>query len=308
MKITLMDSHKKGILAIIAAGLMMGFVPFLVRQLLILNSVQVSFLRELIAVAFLLPFIAWKGSLRWKNIEFAKSKAGFAFIASTIGTMIFYMWSIRLINPAISALLLYMAPFYVALLAPIIIKEAPVNNRAMCVLLSLIGLVCVLLPSGNIDLFGVLIGALSGLTYTITFLTLRVLRMRKQGAAELTFYNGLVMCLVLLPFSFINFPSLSTSEWFWALLLGMGPTAIGFALYNYGAGHCTAQETSLLALMEPVSVTIVSWVLLAERLIVLQVLGGIIILIALLILEGVLLDHKENGQDRRRGRKASRSR
>jgi DME family drug/metabolite transporter len=266
-----MEDHTKGILAIAAAGLMMGFVPFLVRQLLALSSVQVSFLREIIAVVFLLPYIVWKGGLTLKNIKFAKSKAGAAFIVSTIGTMIFYMWSVRLISPAISALLLYMAPFYVALLAPIIIKEKPVKNRAICVLLSLVGLVLVLSPGGKMNLLGIIIGALSGLTYTVTFLTLRVLRMRNYGAAELTFYNGFIMCLVLLPLALINFPTLSTIEWWWILLLGIGPTAIGFALYNYGAGHCTAQETSLLALIEPISVSIVSWFLLSETLNAMQI-------------------------------------
>lgn len=293
MIIKKIDNHEKGVASIALGGVMMASAVYFIRMLPSFDGFQLTFLRQAIAALFLLPLVVKNGGFKVEKLKIIKNKVWFILIFSILVSMIAYVYSVQMINPTISSLLMYLAPIYVAILAPILINEKPIEKRNFCFAIAIIGLIFVLSPSGAMNVAGVIAGVISGLAYASVILCIRVLRLGNVDGASLTFYNGTAIALLLFPFAF-SIPTIVAEDLFWMGMLGIIGTAIGATLINYGAGHCTSQEVSLFALAEPVSVSVISWLFLSEILTLLQVLGGVIIIFALLIVEGVILDSKKN--------------
>ncbi len=72
--------------------------------------------------------------------------------------------------------------------------------------------------------------------------------------------------------------------WLWLLLLAIGPTLLGFGLYNVSLSLLPSSTTNLIVTIEPVFTAILAYFLLNERLTALEHFGGGLILAALVIL------------------------
>jgi drug/metabolite transporter (DMT)-like permease len=72
--------------------------------------------------------------------------------------------------------------------------------------------------------------------------------------------------------------------WLLLLLLAIGPTMLGFGLYNVSLSLLPSSTTNLIVTIEPVFTAVLAFFLLGERLTALELAGSGLILIALVIL------------------------
>ncbi len=207
--------------------------------------------------------------------------------------MLSYYTAVSFTNVSISVLLLYTAPFYVLLIAPILLKEKPSKRSLAALIISLVGIVVVVGPenliSGSADggsgyLLGVLMGLFSGFFYACIIMTSRYLRDEYSGLEQL-FISTCVTLVVLFPFTrqasaaslIENLPVL--------LFLGVMITSVGSILYFTGLVHVKAQNASIISLLEPVSAIFFAYILFKDPVSAKTILGCILILLSSLLRE-----------------------
>jgi drug/metabolite transporter (DMT)-like permease len=82
----------------------------------------------------------------------------------------------------------------------------------------------------------------------------------------------------------------------------VGPTVLGFGLYNVGLSYLPSSVANLIATLEPVFTAVIAYLLLGERLTAMQLIGSLMILAgvaSLRVHEGWLAGHLQARSQRR---------
>ena len=182
-------------------------------------------------------------------------------------TVTLYTYSIRHTTAANAALLVNSAPIYVALLAPIFLKEPRARFTWLSLGLAIIGTICVSDPAQlkvNSDSFtGILAAALSGFTYAFVLMISRSLRGRVSGLTQ-TMWSNAIVALVLLPLAVQSSGAAVVSNLPTLIPLGIFSLGLSYLLYFQGLQRISAQVVSVVALFEPVSGALMGMLFFAE--------------------------------------------
>lgn len=185
-------------------------------------------------------------------------------------------------STAVAILTHYLTPAFVALLAPIALKEHATRASLAAVGVSMVGLLLLLRPwsaeAGPSDLVGALLGAGSAACYASNV----IVNKRLAGvfsASELMFYHGVVATPLL---------ALVVPHDAWAgadlgalgvvALGGVGPGAICGLLFVWALQRMPANHASTLTFIEPLVAVLLSVAVLGERVTLLSAGGGALIL------------------------------
>ncbi|HWQ49165.1 MAG TPA: DMT family transporter [Methanosarcina sp.] len=274
----------KANIQVIAASVIYGFSGIFFMYVKNMAAGAVVFYQLLFGLLALAGYLAITGKLSGIRLR-GKRKTLVLLGAFNAGAMVSYYMAVSLTNVSISVLLLYTAPFYVLLLAPVLLKEKHDKKNFVALILSLAGVVMVIGPENLISgsgidpgyLSGVLMGLFSGLFYACVTITSRYLRNEYSGLEQL-FISTFVMLLLLLPFV-KQAPLTALAENLPVLLfLGVTITSVGSILYFTGLLHVKAQNASILSLLEPVSAIFFAYLLLKDPISAETLFGCILIL------------------------------
>ncbi len=261
-------------LTVAISAVLMGSLAIFVRNV-DANPIVVTFFRMTFGLLYLLPLI------RFVRLNLFKNPKMIALSFVSLMTISFYISSIQLVEMAIAALLLYMAPVYVMLF--VILKGERVSSGSIIsLILALIGLFLLLSPYGELNV-GIIFGMLSGLCYALYFIIAKDVR-SFASSIETTFITLTFSSLILIPLAVTsNVLDVFKSKAIWILGLGLIPTAIPFILMNYGIKFCKREVAPIIALIEPVSAGIFGYLVFSEVLTIKQVVGAILTLSSVLI-------------------------
>jgi drug/metabolite transporter (DMT)-like permease len=78
-------------------------------------------------------------------------------------------------------------------------------------------------------------------------------------------------------------PDLPVNGWLILLFLSFVPTIFGFGFYNMSMNYLPASIVNLLATLEPAMTAVEAYIFLDERMTIIQIVGSVIILSAVLI-------------------------
>ncbi len=177
------------------------------------------------------------------------------------------------------------------LIAEAVTGRRRAGTRALAVAgLALLGLALLVgVPSGGRDLTTMLAGAGLALLAAAGFATMTLVGSRPVAGLDDLISTGLAFTLgaaVLTPAAVVTGLSFEESPAAVGLLLllGVGPTALGYAAYFRGLRTTSAGTASLMALLEPLVGTALAMLLLGDRL-GLPGLAGAVLLIVALVLE-----------------------
>ena len=294
--------HIKANAQVVAASVIYGFSGIFFLYIKNMAAGPVVFYQLLFGFLALAAYMAATGKLSGIRLQ-GKRKALLLLGIWHAGVMLSYYTAVSFTNVSISVLLLYTAPFYVLLIAPVLLKEKPSIKSIAALVISLAGVVIVVGPenlvfgSGGVEsgyLFGVLMGLFSGFFYACIIMTSRYLRDEYSGLEQL-FISTCVTLVLLLPFvrqvsaaSLIeNLPVL--------LFLGVTITSVGSILYFTGLVHVKAQNASIISLLEPVSAIFFAYILLKDPISAETLLGCILILSSSLLVSLEDESKTENG-------------
>ncbi|HID43233.1 MAG TPA: permease [Archaeoglobaceae archaeon] len=264
-----MSSNLKASTVIIAA-ILMGSLAVFVRNVP-LHPIQIVFFRTFFGFLFLsIPVMILR-----EKFSIARPKTVVAIIIVNLLTISSYIASIQLIEVAIAALLLYMAPIYVLPIA-YLTGERTGKTIWLALPIGISGLYLMLTPYGEFSP-GIIFGLISGLCYAAMFFLMKSIR-EHMSSLNITFIFLGAISLIVFP-SLLIYP-LKDVNIFWLLGLGLIPTAIAFTLFYYGLKYCKISQAPVFALVEPVSAAIFGFIFFSETLGDKQILGSILILVS----------------------------
>lgn len=199
-----------------------------------------------------------------------------------------YLYAISRTTIATAAILLYTAPVFVIILSALLFHEPFTRAKLIAVLLAFAGCVLVVRgydPAGlRLNLPGVLAGLASGLTYAMYSIFGKTALRRYSPITTLTYalgFGALILGAVALPLGAVRLAHTSAA-WPSIIYLALVTTLLAQWLYLAGLRHVEAGRASLVATLEPVIAAIFGYALLGERLEIWQVVGGALVLSAVL--------------------------
>lgn len=217
------------------------------------------------------------------------------FILGFFGVMVYHLglnYGEQYISPGAASLIIATIPVFIVVLAVMFLNEKITLKKLLGIVLSLCGVLIISVwgtQDASIEIeymFGalaVLAAALMGALYTVAGKKL----LARYSALSLTVYAMLLGSLGLLPFlskSLLDEVSaMSLDSWFVVIFLGVCSTVIGYVLWYVALEMKTASDVSVYLYAIPVISTIISYFLFDDKITLLFIFGGVLVIAGLTI-------------------------
>ena len=215
----------KGIFCIIIAGFGFALMSLFVKLSGDLPSMQKGFFRNIIAVFISsIPLIK-----HWKVINIPKNKTGWLVLISrsvfgTIG-LVLNFYAISHISLADSSIIQKLYPFIIIILSYIFFKEEITRFQFFSIIISFIGIILIIKPSGNdIISMGALAALLGALCAGIAYTCVRYLGTNNISGEFIIFFFSSLSSLMLLPYLIFDYRSMTLYQLSMLLLAGISAT------------------------------------------------------------------------------------
>ena len=246
-----------------------------------LSALSLAFLRALIALPVLFAALKMKNTekVEWRLLKpyiISGSILGFGWLT------LFYGYKHTSIS---STVILYnMCPVYVMIAAPLLLKEAISKIQIAEVFFSFLGLVLIVGQnlSEGYGYLGMALSAVSGMLYATIILINRSIRSRVDNQTG-TFVQISAAMIVLLPFvlaegNILTVRDLDAAAVIYTILLGVLHTGIVYTIFFSLTTQMRSVEIVLYSYLEPLFGILFSVIFIGEKLTVLQIIGGTLIL------------------------------
>ncbi|MBQ7383296.1 MAG: EamA family transporter [Clostridia bacterium] len=262
-------------------GVFRSYIPF--------PSSVIAFIRGFIGMLFLIAVIA----IKREKINFTAIKKNLALLLVS-GALIGLNWILlfeayRYTTVATATLCYYMAPVFVIIVSPFILKEKLNTRKILCTLAAIVGMVTIsgVLTGGATDIRGILFGLGAALLYA----TVIILNKFISGVSD---YEKTVIQLGMAAFAALPYvlltediTALQITPAILALLaiVGIIHTGVAYTLYFGSIEKIKAQTAAIFGYIDPVVALILSAVILKESFTWLHFLGSLMILGAAVMIE-----------------------
>lgn len=298
-----MDTKTFSKIEILISGLLFGTIPifsiFLHR--FEVSSFQQVFFRLIISVLILLCIM-----LTFAKYELFRLKKSDFHIFIWFGFFIVmshltYISSLSLGIAASEAVFLtYTQPFFVIILSKFILNEKITLTRFLSAILSIVGAAMILQVwmINTIEyklLIGYFLAILNGLFYASYIISGRYVGIKKKYNFVATTFWSFVSALMWLLLSWyllkliitdkeiLSFTTmLPSNAWIFLVGLSVISTFLPYILLNKGLVQVKASQAGILLLVEPISVVLMSSLILYESLSFWQIIGAILILFSVI--------------------------
>jgi drug/metabolite transporter (DMT)-like permease len=263
-----MNMSQKAYLELISGSILFGMVGVFLANIHGMSTGSIIFYKHFAGIIFLSIYFLMTG--RTALLRPAKRKSYLLLLGLfNTFTVFAYFICIRYTTLSVAILLLYTAPMYVTLLSPVFLKEKVRILGIIALLFSLAGIIFIVDPTGMVsqvnlggkNLIGVVAGIVSGICFAGVIITVRYLKDDYTGPAQL-FWSTFIGILMLAPAALDITIPLLTENITMIILFAFVNTAVASILYISGMTKLPAQTSSIIALMEPVSVIFFDHVLL----------------------------------------------
>jgi len=252
---------------------------------------QVVAIRAISAAIFLVIYVFCKNYTLLK-IHITDSKY---FVGTGIVSIVFFNWclfnAIQETSISIAAILLYTAPAFVTILSSVLFKEALTSRKVIALIVTLVGcsLVIGIFPSSNetISFIGFLFGLGSGLFYAL-YTIFGKFALKKYDSLTVTVYTFIFAAVAITPFSnlFQSITLFSTTKvWISVIGLGLFSTMLAYIMYTKGLQYVESSRASIIATVEPVVASILSFIIFQEKLVFWQYIGILMVITAVIIVQ-----------------------
>lgn len=287
------SSSAKGYLCVVTAALMWGSSGTAGKALFEagMSPFDLAQIRVTMASGILFPlFLIFSRNLlrlRLRDIPYFILLGGVVMAAVT-GS---YLYAISKIQVAAAILLQYLAPIFVAIFAMLFWEERPTFLKVSSLFLAFGG--CFLVVGGyDLALLQMnLLGILGGLMSAVTFAGYSLLgerAMHRYKPWTVIFYalafSAITWHVVYPPFTYVS-AGYSLTQWGWVAYISVVGTLLPFGLFFAGVNHIRSTRASITATLEPIFAGLLAFILLGEKLLFLQVVGGCMVILAIVLLQ-----------------------
>ncbi|MBK8507455.1 MAG: DMT family transporter [Candidatus Competibacteraceae bacterium] len=261
------SDHRRAVLMLLATAILWSLGGLLIKWV-DWNPMAIAGTRSLIGAAVIAAI--FRNELRFTG-SFEQIGAAVAYA----GTVVLFVVANKLTTAANAILLQYTAPVYVALFSPWFLGERAQRRDWLSMVVILFGML--LFFGDELSFQGYLgngVALVSG--FCFAWLTLFLRRHREESSISALVLGNLLAGAIGLPFMFQATPDVG--GWVGLLLLGVVQLGLPYVMYSLALRHVRAVEGILIPMIEPVLNPVWVFLLLGEAPGPLALLGGTIIL------------------------------
>jgi drug/metabolite transporter (DMT)-like permease len=274
------SAYGLGVVLLLLAGVALSSGGYLIRSIEAADGWQILFYRGLAftATTFIFTAVRHKGHLRKAYLDIG--------LPGLIGSLALglgfctYLFAMLMTTVANVVFILSAGPFAAALMGRLVLGERVPAVTWAAMVLALAGIDLMMIDGLE---SGGWLGNLVALLAPISFAVM-VVAVRKRTDRDMTPMlpiAGLIASLIALPM--VGSLALSPHDLLLACLLGAAQIGLGFILITLGARWVPAAQVPLLTLTETVLAPIWVWLAFAEAPASLALLGGLVVLGAVLV-------------------------
>lgn len=281
---------KNSKITLIFAMLIFGSIGLFVRNIN-LPSTQIALARGTIGSIFILliSFVTRK-KISWKSI---KSNLVLLLISgAAIGVnWIFLFEAYKYTTIANATLSYYFSPVFITFLSPFVLKEKLTFQKVLCTMAALVGMFFIVgVGTGSSEMnhvLGIGFGLAAAALYAGVVLMNKFIK--NLTGIETTLMQLSIASVVLLPYILatktIKYTSLDIKSLILMLYVGIINTGLAYLLYFSTIPKLNAQTLAVYSYIDPICAIMLSSIFLREKMTLLQVIGGVLILGSALLSE-----------------------
>lgn len=269
---------------LVSAMVIFGTIGLFVRNIP-LSSAAVALTRGAVGTIFLLVMSAASGR-PVSRTAVRKNLALLVLSGAAIGiNWILLFESYRYTTVATATLCYYLAPVFVVLLSPAVLKERLTARKIFCVIAALLGMAMIsgIFQGGEKgvrDFTGILFGVLAAVFYAGVILMNKF--MKDISSNDCTVMQLGAAALVLLPYVLLKGGgperAVSITSVFLLLAVGILHTGIAYRLYFAAVGKLSGQTIAVFSYIDPVVAILLSALVLGETMDGWGIAGAVLIL------------------------------
>ncbi len=202
-----------------------------------------------------------------------------------VGESLTYFLALKLASAGLVALLLYIYPALVTALSAVFLKEHLTRTKIIALFLALSGTALTLRISSGGSLLGILLGIAAGVDYAIYILLgSRIVRRSSPLSSTtviITSTAGVYAGIVAM--RGVTYPTISTG-WIAIIAIALISTVLAFITFFAGLKRIGPTSASTLSTFEPIVAVVLAAIVLGETISPIQIVGGVLILAAVVLL------------------------
>lgn len=188
----------------------------------------------------------------------------------------------RRVDAGTAAMLVYVAPIIIALLAGWLLGEGFPRALLLGCAVSFTGVLLIAVATSDGFRFGsgVLLCVISAVLYAVGVIAQKPV-LASRSSLAVTFSAcvvGLVVCLPFVPQLVADLGSASAGAIAWSVYLGAVPTALAFTTWAYALSRVTAGRMANASYLVPAIAVLMGWAILGETPAALAIVGGVVVL------------------------------
>lgn len=267
-----------------------GLIAIFVRELKAAGLTEMEIVTVRVTTAAIALLLI--GIIAYRNQLTVQLKQLPLFVGTGIFSIVFfnycYFAAMNQMSVSLAVILLYTAPAFVTILSFLFLKEALTKKKVLAVIGTIMG--CILIAgvqseqSSTITAVGLLTGLGAGVGYAL-YTILGKIALRNNRPFTVTLYTFMIASIGLLPFSGVwgKLELFLTSKvLFYSIGLGIFPTVLAYFVYTWGLEKTEGSKAAIIATVEPVVAMFIGIVIFQEQLSLLQGMGAMIILLAVI--------------------------
>ena len=260
----------RGYAEIAASSLILGTSATLIQISTMPTSLLVVTRMGLAGIVLAAIFFASGGVDEVRRSGYLRRMIVLGFVVAA--EMMFYFISIRASSVTVGVALEYMAPVFVALLAPWVLRTRRQGIDLLAVAVAVGGMALLVLPAatagdGAVSVTGVVFGLLAGLMFATAMMLISSMGSGIRGSTFALFYCAGSVILVTPMAVWQTAGSgyhLTGTDAIIVVISGLVYTALCFSLFSDGLRYVRVEHAGILGYLEPVTAPLWAFVLIGE--------------------------------------------
>ncbi len=280
---------KRGYIEVILSGICFGFLGYFGKTAYSLNILPFELLALRYTTSAIIMLVVSLIFYFDELKSFSKKEILTSMLLGIFGYALFsslFFYALSGLSASLTVLLLYTYPVMVALLSYFILKESMSLTKVLAIFLVSVGMYFLVSAEWNFNSLNYLLAGIGA----AFFYSLYILYSRKQLTHSHPFISSFYVQLSAGMILFLSFKNLSRpleifqSHSFFIILMAFICSFMAMTLFLTGLKKITSTETSILSTTEPISGIIIAYFFLNEKITLLQLFGGGLILIGIILL------------------------
>lgn len=274
-----------GVMMVAISATAFGFMPIFARFAYTsgTNPLTVLFFRFFIAALIMLGIMLYKG------LSFPRGKTLWGLILmgglGYVGQSFSYFTALTYASASLVALLLYLYPALVTILAALVLKEKVTRLQIIALFVALVGTALIIGFEISGQLIGIILGVLAALIYSVYIIAGS--RIIPKGsvipATTVIMMSAAAVFGIINLFNGLQYPR-TIEGMIYILLIAVVGTAIALVTFFIGVEKIGPTSASTISTLEPVVTIIAAVIFLHEKMYSYNFIGGFLILTAIVLL------------------------